>query len=154
MIEVALFEPEIPQNTGAIIRLCANTGCVLHLIEPLGFDLDEKRVRRAGSDYHELTHVYRHKDYPAFLAAVEGKRIFASTTKTTDFHSDANFEANDVLLFGPETRGLPPEIRESDRIEQKLRIPMQAESRSMNLSNAVSVFVYEAWRQLDYSGAI
>ncbi|WP_435236332.1 tRNA (uridine(34)/cytosine(34)/5-carboxymethylaminomethyluridine(34)-2'-O)-methyltransferase TrmL [Psychromonas sp. PT13] len=154
MIEVALFEPEIPQNTGAIIRLCANTGCVLHLIEPLGFDLDEKRVRRAGLDYHELTHVYRHKDYQAFLAAVEGKRIFACTTKTTDFHSDANFEANDVLLFGPETRGLPPEIRESDRIEQKLRIPMQAESRSMNLSNAVSVFVYEAWRQLDYSGAI
>ena len=154
MIEVALFEPEIPQNTGAIIRLCANTGCVLHLIEPLGFDLDEKRVRRAGLDYHELTHVYRHKDYQSFLAAVEGKRIFACTTKTTDFHSDANFESNDVLLFGPETRGLPPEIRESDRIEQKLRIPMQAESRSMNLSNAVSVFVYEAWRQLDYSGAV
>ena len=154
MIEVALFEPEIPQNTGAIIRLCANTGCVLHLIEPLGFDLDEKKVRRAGLDYHELTHVYQHKDYQAFLEAVEGKRIFACTTKTTHFHSDANFEANDVLLFGPETRGLPPEIRESDRIQQKLRIPMQAESRSMNLSNAVSVFVYEAWRQLDYSGAI
>jgi len=154
MIEVALFEPEIPQNTGAIIRLCANTGCVLHLIEPLGFDLDEKKVRRAGLDYHELTHVYRHKDYSAFLAAVEGKRIFACTTKTTDFHSDASFEANDVLLFGPETRGLPPEIRESDRITQKLRIPMQAESRSMNLSNAVSVFVYESWRQLGYSGAV
>lgn len=154
MIEVALFEPEIPQNTGAIIRLCANTGCVLHLIEPLGFDLDEKKVRRAGLDYRELTHVYQHKDYNAFLEAIGDKRIFACTTKTTDFHSDAKFEANDVLLFGPETRGLPPEIRDADRIEQKLRIPMRAESRSMNLSNAVSVFVYEAWRQLDFGGAV
>jgi len=154
MIEVALFEPEIPQNTGAIIRLCANTGCVLHLIEPLGFDLDEKKVRRAGLDYRELMHVYRHKDYAAFLEAIGDKRIFACTTKTTNFHSDAKFESNDVLLFGPETRGLPPEIRDTDRITQKLRIPMQAESRSMNLSNAVSVFVYEAWRQLDYNGAV
>lgn len=154
MIEVALFEPEIPQNTGAIIRLCANSGCVLHLIEPLGFDLDEKKVRRAGLDYHELTHVYRHKDYQAFLAAVVGKRIFACTTKTTQFHSQAAFQENDVLLFGPETRGLPSEILDALTTEQKLRIPMQAESRSMNLSNAVSVFVYEAWRQLDFAGAV
>lgn len=154
MIEVALYEPEIPQNTGAIIRLCANTGCTLHLIEPLSFDLSEKRVRRAGLDYKEMVNVLIHKDYEAFLKAVEGKRIFACTTKTTKHHSDANFESNDVLLFGPETRGLPPEIRDALPHEQKLRIPMQPESRSMNLSNAVSVFVYEAWRQLDYAGAV
>jgi len=154
MIEVALFEPEIPQNTGAIIRLCANTGCILHLIEPLGFDLDEKKVRRAGLDYRELINVYRHKDYQAFLKAVAGKKIYACTTKTTQFHHQANFQSDDVLLFGPETRGLPSEILDALPIEQKLRIPMRAESRSMNLSNAVSVFVYEAWRQLDFTGAI
>ena len=154
MIEIALFEPEIPQNTGAIIRLCANTGCALHLIEPLAFDLDEKKVRRAGLDYRELVNVHIHKNYQAFLTAVAGKRIFACTTKTTTFHSDANFKSDDVLLFGPETRGLPPEIRDALPLEQKLRIPMRAESRSMNLSNAVSVFVYEAWRQLDYEGAV
>ena len=154
MIEIALFEPEIPQNTGAIIRLCANTGCVLHLIEPLGFDLDEKKVRRAGLDYHELTNVYRHKNYQEFLTAVTGKKLFACTTKTTTFHSQANSQADDVLLFGPETRGLPAEILDALPVEQKLRIPMQPESRSMNLSNAVSVFVYEAWRQLDFAGAV
>lgn len=154
MIEVALYEPEIPQNTGAIIRLCANTGCALHLIEPLGFDLDEKKVRRAGLDYHELINVHRHKDYQAFLQAVDGKRIFACTTKTTTFHSQAKFNDNDVLLFGPETRGLPSDILDALATEQKLRIPMRAESRSMNLSNAVSVFVYEAWRQLDFSDAV
>lgn len=154
MIEIALYEPEIPQNTGAIIRLCANTGCALHLIEPLGFDLEEKKVRRAGLDYHELTNVYRHKDYQAFLKVVEGKRILACTTKTTTFHSQADFQSDDVLLFGPETRGLPAEILDALPLQQKLRIPMQPESRSMNLSNAVSVFVYEAWRQLDYTGAV
>jgi len=154
MIEIALFEPEIPQNTGAIIRLCANTGCALHLIEPLGFDFNEKRVRRAGLDYHEIANIQHHKNYEAFLEAVEGKRIFACTTKTTKFHSSANFEGNDVLLFGPETRGLPAEILASLPQEQKLRIPMTPESRSMNLSNAVSVFVYEAWRQLDYPDAV
>lgn len=154
MIEIALFEPEIPQNTGAIIRLCANTGCALHLIEPLGFDFNEKRVRRAGLDYHEIANIQHHKNYQDFLEAVKGKRIFACTTKTTTFHSNASFESNDVLLFGPETRGLPSEILEALPLEQKLRIPMQAESRSMNLSNAVSVFVYEAWRQLDYNGAV
>lgn len=154
MIEIALFEPEIPQNTGAIIRLCANTGSALHLIEPLGFDFNEKRVRRAGLDYHEIANIQHHKNYEAFLEAVKGKRILACTTKTTTFHSNASFDSNDVLLFGPETRGLPSEILEALPLEQKLRIPMQAESRSMNLSNAVSVFVYEAWRQLDYNGAV
>ena len=154
MIEVALYEPEIPPNTGNIIRLCANTGCVLHLIEPLGFDLDDKKVRRAGLDYHEMTNVFRHKDYQAFLQAVAGKRVFACTTKTTTFHSNASFQDGDVLLFGPETRGLPAEILDALPVEQKLRIPMKADSRSMNLSNAVSVFVYEAWRQLDFAGAV
>ncbi|MEH6453466.1 MAG: tRNA (uridine(34)/cytosine(34)/5-carboxymethylaminomethyluridine(34)-2'-O)-methyltransferase TrmL [Psychromonas sp.] len=154
MIEIALYEPEIPPNTGNIIRLCANTGCVLHLIEPLGFDLDDKKVRRAGLDYREMTHVYRHKDYPSFLQAVSGKRILACTTKTTTFHSEAKFQSGDILLFGPETRGLPSEILDALPLDQKLRIPMRAESRSMNLSNAVSVFVYEAWRQLDFDGAV
>ena len=154
MVAVALYEPEIPQNTGAIIRLCANTGCALHLIEPLSFDLSEKKVRRAGLDYKEMVNVHIHKDYTALLAAVEGKRIIACTTKTTTFHSNANFESDDVLLFGPETRGLPAELLAALPLDQKLRIPMQPESRSMNLSNAVSVFVYEAWRQLDYQGAI
>ncbi|MCK5818747.1 MAG: tRNA (uridine(34)/cytosine(34)/5-carboxymethylaminomethyluridine(34)-2'-O)-methyltransferase TrmL [Psychromonas sp.] len=154
MIEVALYEPEIPQNTGAIIRLCANTGCILHLIEPLGFDLSEKKLRRAGLDYKEMVNVHIHKNYDAFLKMVAGKRIFACTTKTTKHHSDACFKNNDVLLFGPETRGLPAEIRGPLSHDQKLRIPMQAKSRSMNLSNAVSVIVYEAWRQLDYIGAI
>ncbi len=154
MIEIALYEPEIPPNTGNIIRLAANSGCVLHLIEPLGFDLDEKKVRRAGLDYHEMTHVHRHQDYQAFLTATQGKRIFACTTKTTTFHSQAKFEDGDILLFGPETRGLPAEILDALPVEQKLRIPMKADSRSMNLSNAVSVFVYEAWRQLDFEGAV
>jgi len=154
MIEIALFEPEIPPNTGNIIRLCANTGCILHLIDPLGFDLDDKKVRRAGLDYHEMTNVHRHQNYDAFLQAVSGKRIFACTTKTTTFHSQANFQSGDVLLFGPETRGLPSEILDFLPIGQKLRIPMRATSRSMNLSNAVSVFVYEAWRQLDFDGAV
>ena len=154
MLEVALFEPEIPQNTGAIIRLCANTGCVLHLIEPLGFELDEKRVRRAGLDYRELINVQQHKTYQDFLVAIKGKRVLACTTKTTTFHTQANFQDSDVLLFGPETRGLPAEILDALPLEQKLRIPMRSNSRSMNLSNAVSVFVYEAWRHLDFEGGV
>ncbi|MEL0660066.1 tRNA (uridine(34)/cytosine(34)/5-carboxymethylaminomethyluridine(34)-2'-O)-methyltransferase TrmL [Psychromonas arctica] len=154
MIEVALYEPEIPPNTGNIIRLCANTGCILHLIEPLGFDLDEKKVRRAGLDYREMTNVSIHKDFDSFLKVVEGKRLLACTTKTTTYHHNANFQKGDVLLFGPETRGLPATILDALPLEQKLRIPMRADSRSMNLSNAVSVFVYEAWRQLDFPGAV
>lgn len=154
MIEVALFEPEIPQNTGAIIRVCANTGCILHLIEPLGFDFNEKKVRRAGLDYHEIANIKHHKNYQDFLDAVKGKRILACTTKTTTFHSQAHFQSGDVLLFGPETRGLPKELLDALPLSQKLRIPMQPNSRSMNLANAVSVFVYEAWRQLDFNGAV
>ena len=154
MFDIALYEPEIAPNTGNIIRLSANCGANLHLIEPLGFDLDEKKVRRAGLDYHDLAHVHRHKDFAAFMQAMEGRRIFACTTKTTNFHTNAKFEQGDVLLFGPETRGLPAEFISSQPLEQRLRIPMQPDSRSLNLSNAVAIIAFEAWRQMDFNGAV
>lgn len=154
MLNIVLFEPEIPPNTGNIIRLCANTGCQLHLIEPLGFPWDDKRLRRAGLDYHEFTTIKHHADYDAFLISEKPTRLFALTTKGTPAHSAVTYQDNDFLLFGPETRGLPSTILDSLPSGQKIRIPMQAESRSMNLSNAVSVVVYEAWRQLGYSGAL
>lgn len=154
MLHVALFEPEIPPNTGNIIRLCANTGFHLHLIEPLGFDIDDKKLRRAGLDYADMTHVSRHKNYQEMLDTVQPQRVFACTTKATVAHSDAGFQDGDMLLFGPETRGLPMEIIESLPNEQRIRIPMLPESRSMNLSNAVAVIVYESWRQVGYTGAI
>ncbi|MFV0574249.1 MAG: tRNA (uridine(34)/cytosine(34)/5-carboxymethylaminomethyluridine(34)-2'-O)-methyltransferase TrmL [Vibrio sp.] len=158
MFDIALFEPEIAPNTGNIIRLCANCGANLHLIEPLGFDLEEKKVRRAGLDYHDLARVKRHKDYAAFLEYLnereEAFRIFACTTKTTGHHVDATFQQGDVLLFGPETRGLPAEVIESLPMEQRIRIPMMPESRSLNLSNAVAIIAFEAWRQMGFDGAI
>lgn len=154
MLHIALYEPEIPPNTGNIIRLCANTGFSLHLIEPLGFNWDDKRLRRAGLDYHEFANIKKYPDFTTFLEAMGDKRIFACTTKGKAYPSDAGFKAGDVLLFGPETRGLPKEIIESLPEAQRLRIPMLPESRSMNLSNAVSVFVYESWRQLGFEGAI
>ncbi|MCG9738861.1 tRNA (uridine(34)/cytosine(34)/5-carboxymethylaminomethyluridine(34)-2'-O)-methyltransferase TrmL [Shewanella insulae] len=152
MFHIALYEPEIAPNTGNIIRLCANNGCQLHLIEPLGFDLEEKKLRRAGLDYSDLTRVTRHKDFESFLGAMKGKRIMACTTKGSRPHSEIAFEKDDVLLFGPETRGLPMEIIESIPTSQRLRIPMAASSRSLNLSNSVAIISYEAWRQLDYQG--
>ncbi|MDF7650894.1 tRNA (uridine(34)/cytosine(34)/5-carboxymethylaminomethyluridine(34)-2'-O)-methyltransferase TrmL [Candidatus Pantoea formicae] len=154
MLNIVLFEPEIPPNTGNIIRLCANTGFQLHLIEPLGFAWDDKRLRRAGLDYHEYTSLKKHPNYAAFLASEAPQRLFALTTKGTPAHSAVNYQAGDYLLFGPESRGLPAEILNALPAEQKIRIPMMAESRSMNLSNAVSVVVYEAWRQLGYAGAL
>ncbi|KJF87039.1 tRNA (cytidine(34)-2'-O)-methyltransferase [Photobacterium phosphoreum] len=154
MFDIALYEPEIAPNTGNIIRLSANCGANLHLIEPLGFDLEEKKLRRAGLDYHDLTHVYRHKNFEAFMEAMAGRRIFACTTKTTNYHVNAKFGEGDVLLFGPETRGLPAEFITSLPLEQRLRIPMQPDSRSLNLSNAVAIIAFEAWRQLDFNGAI
>ncbi|EIK44648.1 RNA methyltransferase, TrmH family, group 2 [Cellvibrio sp. BR] len=154
MLHIVLFEPEIPPNTGNIIRLAANTGCQLHLIEPLGFKLDEKSVVRAGMDYAETQDVRLHKSWEDFLAQENPARIFALSTKGTRCHSDAQFQSGDYLLFGPETRGLPAAIRESLPADQVLRIPMAANSRSMNLSNAVAVMVYEAWRQLGYAGAL
>ncbi|MDP5032779.1 tRNA (uridine(34)/cytosine(34)/5-carboxymethylaminomethyluridine(34)-2'-O)-methyltransferase TrmL [Paraglaciecola sp.] len=154
MLDIVLYQPEIPPNTGNIIRLCANTGFNLHLIEPLGFDWDDKKVRRAGLDYHEFAKVQRYADLSAYVTARQPSRIFACTTKGKAYFADAKFEKGDALLFGPETRGLPMDIIESLPAEQRLRIPMLPESRSMNLSNAVSVFVYEAWRQLDFAGAV
>jgi tRNA (cytidine/uridine-2'-O-)-methyltransferase len=153
MLHIVLFEPEIPPNTGNIIRLAANTGCQLHLIEPLGFELDNKRLTRAGLDYAEWQDVNTYRNWQDFLARCKPARLFALSTKGTHVHSDASFQAGDYLVFGPETRGLPANIRESLPATQVLRIPMQANSRSMNLSNAVSVMVYEAWRQLGYPGA-
>lgn len=153
MFHIALYEPEIAPNTGNIIRLCANNGSHLHLIEPLGFDFEEKKLRRAGLDYADLTNVTRHKDYPSFLVAMAGKRIMACTTKGSRPHTEIAFAKDDVLLFGPETRGLPMDIINATPLEQRLRIPMTASSRSLNLSNSVAIISYEAWRQLDFEGA-
>lgn len=153
MLDIVLYQPEIPPNTGNIIRLCANTGFALHLIEPLGFDWDDKKVRRAGLDYHEFADVARYPNLEDYIEKRQPKRIFACTTKGKTFHSDVAYEAGDALLFGPETRGLPDSVIDALPYEQRVRIPMLAGSRSMNLSNAVSVFVYESWRQLGYSNA-
>ena len=154
MFNVVLFEPEIPPNTGNIIRLCANTNCKLHVIEPLGFDLDDKRLRRAGLDYGEWKDIQRHKSWEGFLEHQKPQRLFALSTKGTVWHCDVEFKQNDFLVFGPETRGLPESVLNSLPTGNVVKIPMSANSRSMNLSNAVSVVVYEAWRQLEYSGAI
>lgn len=152
MLSVALFEPEIPPNTGNIIRLCANTGADLHIIEPMGFELDDKRLRRAGLDYHEWAEIKLHNSFTALMETLPGSRIYAVTTKGSRRYSDVEFTSSDVLLFGPETRGLPDEVLSSLPAEQRIRIPMRENSRSMNLSNAASVLVYEAWRQLDFIG--
>ncbi|MGD8175376.1 tRNA (uridine(34)/cytosine(34)/5-carboxymethylaminomethyluridine(34)-2'-O)-methyltransferase TrmL [Marinimicrobium sp. ARAG 43.8] len=154
MFHIVLYEPEIPPNTGNIIRLAANTGCQLHLIEPLGFALDDKRLRRAGLDYGEWRDVKTHADWAAFEASERPERLFGLSTKGDQHHSDIHFQHGDYLLFGPETRGLPPERRDQLGPDRLLRIPMAPDSRSMNLSNAVSVVVYEAWRQLGYPGHV
>ncbi len=153
MLDIILYQPEIPPNTGNIIRLCANTGFALHLIEPLGFEWDDKRVRRAGLDYHEFAHVKRHASLDAYLESEQPARLFACTTKGQAFHSDVHYQKGDALLFGPETRGLPDDVIAALPPAQRVRIPMLPDSRSMNLSNAVAVFVYESWRQLGYDGA-
>lgn len=150
VIKIALFEPEIPPNTGNIMRLCANIGYELHLIEPLGFSLDEKPLRRAGMDYRDLATVNTHKNYSAFCDTIGNARIIALTTKAEKSLYKQYFTADDVLLFGPETRGLPANILDSLDSENKLRIPMQVNSRSLNLSNAVAVVAYEAYRQLEF----
>jgi len=153
-LHVVLFEPEIPPNTGNIIRLCANTGFQLHLVEPLGFDFDDKRLRRAGLDYHEFAAVQIHPDLESCLAHIQPRKVWALTTKGTRQHVEADFCAGDVLLLGPETRGLPETVRLQFPAEQWLRLPMCADSRSLNLSNACAIVVYEAWRQLDFVGAV
>ncbi len=154
MLNIALYEPEIPPNTGNIIRLCANTGCRLHLIEPLGFSLDDSRLQRAGLDYHEYSEVVVHTNWQAFLTQIPaGARLFALSTKGTLGYAEAGYREGDFILFGPESRGLPVDIREHARINGVLRLPMLANSRSLNLSNATAVVVYEAWRQLGFVGA-
>lgn len=152
MFEIALYEPQIAPNTGNIIRLCANMGAQLHLIEPLGFDLEEKKLRRAGLDYHDLTRVQRHQDYPSFVKAMAGQRILACTTKGSQNYHLVQYQKGDVLLFGSETSGLPDTIRDAFAAEQRIRIPMQSANRSLNLSNAVAIIGYEAWRQHEFSG--
>ena len=153
MFHVVLFQPEIPPNTGNIIRLCANTGCHLHLIEPLGFELDDKRLRRAGLDYHEYATLKRHYSLNDCITSVQPDRILAFTTKASHSYAQMEYHAGDMLLFGPESRGLPSEVLEQFPDERRLRMPMRPQCRSLNLSNAVAVVVYEAWRQLDFAGS-
>ncbi|MDB9970197.1 tRNA (uridine(34)/cytosine(34)/5-carboxymethylaminomethyluridine(34)-2'-O)-methyltransferase TrmL [Porticoccaceae bacterium] len=152
MLDIVLYQPEIPPNTGNIIRLCANTGFRLHLIEPLGFDLDDKKLRRAGLDYREFQSLKVHASLEDYQQSEQPKKIYALSTKGKVGYSSARFEEGDALLFGPETRGLPEEVRDSLGTDQVLRLPMQKHSRSLNLSNTVSIIVYEAWRQLDFAG--
>lgn len=152
MFHIALHEPRIAPNTGNIIRLIANNGCQLHLIEPLGFDLEEKKLRRAGLDYRDLAQVTRHADYAAFRTAMGERRIFACTTKGSRPHDQIQYRPDDVLLFGSETTGLPADILSSFPPEHRLRIPMLETSRSLNLSNAVAIVSYEAWRQNGFAG--
>lgn len=153
MLHVVLFEPEIPPNTGNIIRLCANTGCTLHLIEPIGFSLDHKQLRRAGLDYHEFMSLMIYPNWFQFCRQNPRAHLYALTTKGKISPSNIPFRDNSYLIFGPETRGLPAFILESLPETQKLRIPMVPCSRSLNLSNSVAIVVYEAWRQLNYTGA-
>lgn len=154
MFHVVLVNPEIPPNTGNVIRLCANTGAQLHLIEPLGFPLDDAKMRRAGLDYHEYAQMKVHKDWAAFLADVQPdtSRMFAMTTHGSRPFSELAFQPGDVFVFGSETRGLAPEFRESFPTEQRIRLPMMPGNRSLNLSNTVAVVVFEAWRQHGYAG--
>ena len=154
MFHIVLYEPEIPANTGNIIRLCANSGARLHLIKPLGFELDDKKLRRAGLDYHEWVAVKEHCSLSAFVDSVKPERIFALTTKGKHIVSDVSFHAQDVFLFGPETRGLPENILAELGSGRCLYLPMRAESRSLNLSNTVAIVLYEAWRQLSFAGAV
>jgi tRNA (cytidine/uridine-2'-O-)-methyltransferase len=153
MLDVVLFQPEIPPNTGNIMRLCVNTGARLHLVAPLGFELDDAKLRRAGLDYGDWSDVTVHEGLEVAIAALGTPRMLAFTTKGSHKISDFEFRPGDALLFGPETRGLPAEVLESVPNEFRLRIPMRPNSRSLNLSNAVSVAVYEAWRQFGYPGA-
>jgi tRNA (cytidine/uridine-2'-O-)-methyltransferase len=154
IFDVALYEPEIPPNTGNVIRLCANTGARLHLIRPLGFRLDARSVRRAGLDYDALAEVRIHESWHACLAAVAPPRWFAISTRGLRRYDAAAFERGDLFLFGPETRGLPDEVLESCPAECRLTLPMRPGSRSLNLANAAAVVVYEAWRQQDFAGAL
>ncbi len=153
MFDIVLVSPEIPPNAGNVIRLAANTGARLHLIEPLGFQMDDRQLRRAGLDYHELATVLVHPDWDACRAALSDRRLFALTTRGTRNYADTRFERGDAFVFGPETRGLPEPLLAQFTSERRLRLPMQPGNRSLNLSNAVAVVVFEAWRQLGFEGA-
>ena len=152
MFHVVLYEPEIPPNTGNVIRLCANAGAKLHLIRPLGFELDDTRLRRAGLDYHEYARVQVHETLESFIAAVKPVRLLACSTRGRTTYSDLRYQDGDALLFGPETRGLPAQILETIPDRHRLRIPMLPGNRSLNLSNAVAIILYEAWRQQGFTG--
>lgn len=152
MFHLVLYQPEIPPNTGNIIRLCANSGTRLHLVEPLGFRLEDRQLRRAGLDYHEYAHIEVHASWEACRTALEGHRLFALSSRATRRYVEVDFEPGDVFVFGPETRGLPDSVLEQFAPERRLRIPMLPHSRSLNLSNAAAVVVYEAWRQNGFVG--
>ena len=153
MFEIVLYQPEIPPNTGNAIRLAANTGCRLHLVAPLGFDLSDKQLARAGLDYHDLTCLTVHPDWAHCQAALAGRRMFAMSTRASRRHDRVDFQPGDALLFGPESRGLPEEVLRDFAPERQVRIPMRPTNRSVNLSNAVAVVVYEGWRQHGFAGA-
>jgi tRNA (cytidine/uridine-2'-O-)-methyltransferase len=152
MFDVVLYHPEIPPNTGNVIRLCANVGARLHLVEPLGFSMEDRQLRRAGLDYHEFASVIVHPGWAECLRALTERRLFAVSTRGTVRHTEPAFRAGDAFVFGPETAGLPPEIIDTFGPEQRLRLPMRPGNRSLNMSNAVAVVVFEAWRQLGFAG--
>ena len=152
MFHIALFEPQVPPNTGNIIRLVANNGCCLHLIEPMAFDLEEKNLRRAGLDYHDLAKVAKYSNYLEFIAAMQGRRVLACTTKASQSYDKMKYQPGDILLFGSETSGLSAEILDAIAVDRRLRIPMMPNNRSLNLSNAVAIISYEAWRQQGFYG--
>jgi tRNA (cytidine/uridine-2'-O-)-methyltransferase len=152
MFDIVLVEPEIPPNAGNVIRLAANTGCRLHLVEPLGFSMDDRQLKRAGLDYHELASVKTHKNWPALSSTLGKGRRFAFTTKASRLYTNVSYTPGDVLVFGAETRGLPESVLAEFEGENRLRLPMRAGNRSLNLSNAVAVVVFEAWRQLAFKG--
>jgi len=152
MFHIVLFEPEIPPNTGNVMRLCANTGTQLHLIHPLGFELDDKKLRRAGMDYRDIATFTEYDSLDDFIEKVKPNRLFACSTKGTRNYAQVSYQPNDALLFGPETRGLPQDVLDSLPAEECLRVPMQPDSRSLNLSNTVAIMLYEAWRQQDFAG--
>jgi tRNA (cytidine/uridine-2'-O-)-methyltransferase len=154
VFHIVLYEPEIPQNTGNIIRLCANSGSKLHLIHPLGFQLDDKRLRRAGLDYHEWAEVSEYTSLAAFLSKTGPARLLACTTKAKRSYADVTFEPEDALLFGPESRGLPARILQEIDAAYRIRIPMRKQSRSLNLANSVAVILYEAWRQHSFANGL
>ena len=154
MFNIVLFEPEIPPNTGNIIRLCANTGADLHLVKPLGFPLDSSKMKRAGLDYHEFASVFRHPDWEACKTALAGRRRFAVTTKGGRHYHTVELKPDDVFVFGQETAGLPAEVMAEFSDDHRLRLPMRAGQRSLNLSNAVAVMVFEAWRQNGFAEGV